>query len=186
MFVPADGACQLRNSLQLSLADREYLVYFPNTSLVTLIGKPWKWGTLRYLYGRVASESSIVMRLILAISASEVEGRRDLDPENFKFPAPCRRGTGLAHYSAALLEFRNELAHFARGPPSQSRMDGVIAAFVLMVVYEGHFGSGWSAMRSHISGAYAFLKARGVLLSNNSKVDTELSVLSKWLLMSLM
>lgn len=186
MLGPAAGTCQLRNSLHLSIADREFLVYFPSSTLITCFGKPWKWAILRYLYSRVASESSVVMRLILAISASEVEGRKDMDPDNFAWSTPCRRGTGMAHYSTALFEFRQELEELAHCPPSQRRLDGVIAAFVFMVVYEAHFGAGWSAMGAHISGAYAFLKACGVLNNENSEATAELSVVGKWLLMFLM
>jgi hypothetical protein len=177
---------QLRNSLRLSSMDREYLVYFPNTIVVAWVGKPWKWGLLRYLYSSVASESPVVMRLMLALSASELETRRSMDPDRIRWSLPCQPGTGVAHYSAALREFRSELERSRRQPLSQEKLDEIIAAFFFLISYEHHFGGGWSGLNTHLSGMYAFLKSCGVLGDLSSEPEVDMAVSSKNLLLYIM
>lgn len=186
MLSSSAGGCQLRNSLHLSAVDREYLLYFPNTALVTCFGKPWKWAILRYLYSRLAAESSVVMRLILAISASELEGRKSMDPECPRWSVKCRPEAGVAHYSAALFQFRTELELSAKGPQSQQKLEEIITAFLFMVIYESQFGTDWSGIHAHLSGAYAYLRSFGAMANGQSQSGVEPSVLSKWLMLFLM
>ena len=184
-FIGLSGQ-QLRNSLQLSNIDGEYLAYFPNTVLVTWVGKPWKWGFLRYLYSQVAAESSIVMRLILALSASEIEGRRLQDPERIRWSVPCRLGTGVAHYSTALREFRTELEHLRGRSMTQEKLDEIITSFFFMISYEFHFGRDWSGLTAHLLGFAAFLRDCGLWVDLSSSASTRLSAQSKNLLLYIM
>lgn len=177
---------QLRNSLQLSSIDGEYLAYFPNTVLVTWVGKPWKWGFLRYLYSQVASDSPIVMRLILALSASEIEGRRSQDPERIRWSVPSRAGTGVAHYSTALREFRTELEKLRGQLLTQEKLDEIITSFFFMISYEFHFGGDWSGLTAHLLGFAAFLKGCGLWVDLSSAASTKLSAQSKNLLLYIM
>ncbi|KAL2214567.1 hypothetical protein CC79DRAFT_1283815, partial [Sarocladium strictum] len=154
------GSQQLANSLHLSPIDRDYLAYFPQCSVVRWVGKPWEWGFLRHLYSNFASQSSMVMRMILAVSASELENRRSTDPSlSVTTTVWGNPRAGVAHYSAALREFGGLLARCRdeKQLPSQSVVDEIVTAMFFMVTYEHLFCGEQTGLAAHLSGVHAFL-----------------------------
>jgi len=179
---------QLGNSLHLTVMDREYLMYFPQSTLVKWIGKPWQWAFLRHLYSDVAARSPVVMRLILANAASELEGRKLTDPELAGLAVSKTRGMGAAHYGAALREFSAMLHQCLdqKLPLARSTIDEIAASFFFMISYEHHFGGDDSGLAAHLSGVQAFLETCGVFSRQTSELRGDVSEMAKNLMLYIM
>lgn len=179
---------ELSNSLHLTVMDREYLMYFPRSTLVKWVGKPWQWAFLRHLYGDVASRSPVVMRLILANAASELEGRKATDPELAGLAVSKTRGTGAAHYGAALREFGAMLEQCLeqKRPLTKSAIDEIVASFFFMISYERHFEGRDSGLAAHLSGVQAFLETCGVFSRQTGELKGDVSEMAKNLLLFIM
>jgi hypothetical protein len=193
MLLPRDAfglsaGQQLANSLQLSSMDRDYLTYFPQCSVVRWAGKPWKWGFLRHLYSNFASQSSTAMRMILAVSASELENRRSTDPNLSNSCMPVNARAGIAHYGAALGEFSGILAQCRdrKRLPTQTMVDEVIIALFFMVTYEMLFCDRQSGLAAHLSGVHAFLETCGVFVGQTVELGPNFSNVSKNILLYIM
>lgn len=146
---------RLLSSTGLSSKDLEYLSFFPHTLLIRVLGKSWRWSSLHYLRGRVASGSPAAMRMILAISASELEMMRCAQQLKPRPTHALPRHDGVAYYRRALEEFRVILRELDYR--SAKCLNEVLAIFFLMVVYEQQFGRHASGMEAHLRGLYAFL-----------------------------
>lgn len=179
---------QLGNSLHLTVMDREYLTYFPQSTLVKWVGKPWQWAFLRHLYSSVASRSSVVMRLILANAASELEGRKTTDPALAGLVVSKTRGAGAAHYGAALREFSDMLQQSlsCKLPLTWAEIDEIAASFFFMVSYERHFGGAESGLATHLAGVQAFLEASGIFSRQTGDLKGDISEMAKNLLLYIM
>jgi hypothetical protein len=175
---------ELGNSLRLSSEDRDYLVYFPGSAMARWVGKPWKWGFIRYLYTHVASKSSILMRLILALSASELEGRKLSDPSLSGLAVSSTTGAGAAYYGMALREFGTTLSqHRTHGVLGRALIDEVIASFFFMILYERNYGDDHRDLVTHLSGIQAFLETCGVMSRGSVELQGDVSELAKNLLL---
>ncbi|KAE8162626.1 hypothetical protein BDV40DRAFT_264752, partial [Aspergillus tamarii] len=155
----------LPNSHFLSSSEREYFAFFPHTSMVRWLGKPWPWASLHYVYSHIAPRSSVVTRMILAISATELEGIRHMErlrgnrmASHDQWPGEA----GMSHYQSALREFQLILSK-NQGSLSPQEVDEISTAFFLMVTYEYLFGQDSAAMEVHIQGIYTFLKAHDLV-----------------------
>ncbi|KAK6814427.1 hypothetical protein RU639_009537 [Aspergillus parasiticus] len=155
----------LPDSHCLSSSEREYFAFFPHTSMVRWLGKPWQWASLHYVYSHIAPHSSVVTRMILAISATELEGirhaerlRSDQIASHDQWPGEA----GTSHYQSALREFQLILSN-SQGCLSPHEVDEISTAFFLMVTYEYLFGQDSAAVEVHIQGIYTFLKAHDLV-----------------------
>ncbi|OJJ66151.1 hypothetical protein ASPBRDRAFT_138677, partial [Aspergillus brasiliensis CBS 101740] len=149
------------SSLGLSVQDREYLSFYPHSSLIRWFGKPWRWNSLYYLQTDIAPHSCVVMRMILAIAATELEGlrhraRRETPHGPYSPPGGSPLKTGASHYRHALQDFQALLA--SRRYFSPRDVNEILAAFLLMVVYEYYFSFDRAGVDIHIRGVYAFLR----------------------------
>ncbi|GJN82630.1 hypothetical protein PLIIFM63780_006173 [Purpureocillium lilacinum] len=95
------------------------------------------------------------MRMILAISASELEMMRCAQQLKPRPTHALPRHDGVAYYRRALEEFRVILRELDYR--SAKCLNEVLAIFFLMVVYEQQFGRHASGMEAHLRGLYAFL-----------------------------
>ncbi|KAE8383162.1 hypothetical protein BDV26DRAFT_181144 [Aspergillus bertholletiae] len=145
----------------LSSREREYFAFFPHTSMVRWIGKPWQWASLHYVYSHIAPRSLVVTSMMLAISATELEGirhtqrcRSDRVVSHDQWPAEA----GTSYYQSALRDFQLILSK-SEGPLSSQEVNQISAAFFLMVIYEYLFGQDSAAVEVHIQGLYTFLRA---------------------------
>ncbi|KAI9148286.1 hypothetical protein HJFPF1_12114 [Paramyrothecium foliicola] len=159
----------LSNSLVLSSEDRECLFFFPHTAVVAFVGKPWQWDMQSHLFSHVAYHSAVVMRLIIAISSSELQWRKERDHE-----VGCISDRATEHYVAALREFQTVLDEVGKQPPSRERQDEVMATFYFLIAYEQHFSADGSGLSAHLSGVQAFLERCGISTHNLSQLAEKL------------
>ncbi|KAL6228667.1 major facilitator superfamily domain-containing protein [Aspergillus navahoensis] len=146
-------------SLSLSDQDREYLAFFPHSSLVQWIGKPWRWASLNYLHSKIAPHSPVIMKMILAIAATELEGLRCAAHRGLQQGGQVWE-VGAGHYRSALREFHSLLGRPL--PYSKLQVNEILAAFLLMVVYEYYFSPNTVGLVMHLRGIYTFLRSCGV------------------------
>lgn len=133
--------------------------------MVRWLGKPWQWASLHYVYSHIAPHSSVVTRMILAISATELEGIRHMERLRSDQMASYDQWPGEAgtsHYQSALREFQLILSN-SQGSLSPHEVNEISTAFFLMVTYEYLFGQDSSAVEVHIQGIYTFLKAHDLV-----------------------
>lgn len=174
---------QLGNSLHLTESDREYLTYVPHSTLAKHAGKPWKWSFPRYLHSDVAARSPILMRLLLAYAATELEGRASTDPDLAGLTVTRTRWAGATHYNTALHEFCTLLATCNGQPMMPADIDEIIASFYIMISLEAHSGTTSSGLMAHLSGVQAFLEASKIVSLPTGEIKRELSKVSKTLLL---
>ena len=91
------------NSLVLSEHDKKYFQYFPSSSVVFYYMKSWQWSSFNYLYQGPAATNKVIMRMIIALSASDMH-RNGLVVRS---PGrPTAEDHGRYHYGLAVKEFR--------------------------------------------------------------------------------
>jgi hypothetical protein len=154
--------------------------------MVRWFGKPWKWTFLNYVHSKIAPHSAVVLRMILAIAAMELEGIRsachtgcDSLPQYQK-----RLEVGSRYYACALRDFQCILSKPLR--LSERELNEILAAFFLMVVYEHHFSSDTVGLEVHIRGIYTFLRAEGLTFQDASQIGSKMPGLSQQLLLLIM
>ncbi|KAJ5953725.1 hypothetical protein N7501_008004 [Penicillium viridicatum] len=129
------------NSLTLTSLDQQYFQYFPSSSLVFYYMKRWKWSSLCHLYEGPAASNRVIMRMILALSASDMH-RNGLIVRS--------QDHGRYHYSQAVKEFRQLLE-----TPRQVSLDDVETVFAtvfLMIAWEWQFGHSVRHLQLHLQG----------------------------------
>ncbi|KAL6228607.1 hypothetical protein BDW75DRAFT_246556 [Aspergillus navahoensis] len=99
------------------------------------------------------------MKMILAIAATELEGLRCAAHRGLQQGDQVWE-VGAGHYRSALRDFQSLLGR--PQPYSESQINEILAAFLLMVVYEHHFSSNTVGLVVHLRGIYTFLRSCGV------------------------
>jgi hypothetical protein len=150
---------------------------------VQWLGKPWKWTSLNYLYSKIAPHSPVVMKMILAITATELEGTRCAQHKGLQ-EGDQNWDAGTVHYRSALRDFPYLLGK--PQPLSRSQINEILATFLLMVVYEHHFSSDTVGLIVHLRGVYTFLRSCGVTFQHSPHQGPRLPELSQQLLLFVM
>ncbi|KAL2822921.1 Rh-like protein/ammonium transporter [Aspergillus granulosus] len=150
------------NSLVLSERDQEYFQYFPSSSLVFYYIKNWQWSGFRYLYQGPAIASKLIMRMVLALSASDMH-RKGLA---VRLPGhPTAEDHGRYHYGRAVKEFR-QLLETPRESVSQAELETIFATMFLMICYEWQFGESVQDIQLHLRGVRSLLESHPRLFEN--------------------
>lgn len=164
------------NSLVLSKQDQKYFQYFPSSSLVFYYMKAWQWSSFCYLYQGPAATSKVIMRMILALSASDMH-RNGLDVRS---PGrPTAEDHARYHYGLAVKEFRQTL-ETPRRHISHGELEMIFVTMFLMVMYECQFGHHVRHLQLHLQGVRSLLETHPELFQNRnvdnvfSLMDTEL------------
>ncbi|RMZ39373.1 hypothetical protein AFCA_006288 [Aspergillus flavus] len=171
-----DFACA--NSLVLSEHDQKYFQYFPSSSLVFYYMKSWQWSSFCYLYQGPAATNKIIMRMILALSASDMH-RNGLI---VRTPGrPTAEDHGRYHYGLAVKEFRQSLVSPRQVSPAE--LEAIFATMFLMVTYEWQYGHCVRHLELHLQGVKSLLESHpelfqikdvnNVLLSMESEESNE-------------
>ncbi|KAL3456052.1 Rh-like protein/ammonium transporter [Aspergillus heterothallicus] len=154
------AACS--NSLVLSERDQEYFQYFPSSSVVFYYIKNWQWSSFRYLYQGPAIASKLIMRMILALSASDMH-RNGLA---VRLPGhPTAEDHGRYHYGRAVKGFR-QLLETPRESVSQAELETIFATMFLMIHYEWQFGESVQDLQLHIRGVRSLIESHPRLFEN--------------------
>ncbi|KAJ5772565.1 hypothetical protein N7520_003094 [Penicillium odoratum] len=156
LYPPLGGneiACA--NSLTLTEHDQKYFQYFPSSSIVHYYMKGWDWSSLGYLYQGPAATNKVIMRMILALSASDMyrHGLAVRSPGR-----PTAEDHGRFHYSLAVKEFR-QLLETPRRQVSVAELEIIFATMFLMVVYEWQFGNSVRHLQLHLHGVRSLLES---------------------------
>ncbi|BCR93407.1 Zn(II)2Cys6 transcription factor [Aspergillus luchuensis] len=152
--LPGTGALPCTNSLVLSEHDQKYFQYFPSSSVVFYYMKNWQWSSFRYLYEGPAATSKVIMRMILALSASDMH-RNGLVVRS---PGrPTAEDHGRYHYGMAVKEFR-QLLETPKPQVSFAELEMIFATMFLMVAYEWQFGHCVRHLHLHLQGVRSLLE----------------------------
>jgi hypothetical protein len=125
------------NSVVLSHHDRLYLEYFPNTSLVKVLGKAYTWSNFRYICQNKALEDPAVMYAVIALSASELY--QSLSPVQ-------AQDESRVYYSLALQRIADTVGSLTC---DTNKIEAVLSALFLIIVYESRHGSYNSRVTTH-------------------------------------
>jgi hypothetical protein len=142
---------RISSSLVLSSFDRKCLDFFPDSFLVTYLGKQWEWSTLSYVYHEVAITHPMVMHMILATSASELR-RIELDNQSNAHSGNYDDSAGYEgrrHYNKALLSLNSLLSGNIE---NAATMEAVIITLWFMLMYEIRFGRSGVGFLAHMKG----------------------------------
>lgn len=143
------------NSLTLTEHDQNYFQYFPSSSIVYYYMKGWHWSSFCYLYQGPAATNKVIMRMILALSASDMH-RHGLVVRS---PGrPTADDHGRYHYSLAVKEFR-QLLETPRREVSLEELETIFATMFLMVTYEWQFGHSVRHLQFHLDGVRSLLES---------------------------
>lgn len=168
-----EGAITCANSLTLANRDMEYFQYFPDSSLIFYFMKGWDWSSFGYIYKSPAMTSKVIMRMILAISATDMSRQHRLQ---------ARGDYGQPHYALAVRDFRGSLA--CVGKVSQSELQVIFQSIFLMIMYEWLYGSSIHHLQMHLCGLRSFLEANPAVLETHvepvSVEDKEVSLVDPW------
>ena len=143
------------NSLTLTEDDQKYFHYFPSSSIVYYYMKGWHWSTFCYLYQVPAATNKIIMRMILAVSASDMHRHGLVVPSSGR---PTAEDHGRYHYSLAVKEFRQSLETSQR-QVSVEELEIVFAIMFLMIIYEWQFGNSVCNLQLHLRGVRSLLES---------------------------
>ncbi|KAL4918322.1 Rh-like protein/ammonium transporter [Aspergillus aurantiobrunneus] len=165
-----DIACS--NSLMFSEHDQKYFQYFPSSSVVYYYLKSWAWSSFSYLYRGPAASSKVIMRMILALSASDMH-RNGLVVRS---PGrPTAEDHAHYHYGFAVKEFR-QLLETRKGPISQAELEIVFATMFLMISYEWQFGQSVHDLQLHLRGVCSLLESHPNLFEVKDMDDVLMSI----------
>lgn len=143
------------NSLTLTEYDQKYFQYFPSSSIVYYYMKGWHWSSFCYLYQGPATTNKVIMRMILALSASDMH-RNGLVVRS---PGrPSAEDHGRYHYSLAVKEFR-QLLETPRRSVSVAELEVIFATMFLMITYEWKFGHSVRHLQLHLHGVRSLLES---------------------------
>ncbi|KAF7596895.1 hypothetical protein BBP40_011940 [Aspergillus hancockii] len=145
-----DFACA--NSLVLSDHDQKYFQYFPSSSVVFYYMKSWQWSSFCYLYQGPAVTNKVIMRMILALSASDMHrnGLMVRSPGR-----PTAEDHGRYHYGLAVKEFRQSLVSPRSVSPAE--LETILATMFLMITYEWQYGHCVRHLQLHLQGVKSLL-----------------------------
>lgn len=166
------------NSLTLTVSDQNYFRYFPSSSVVFYYMKPWEWSSFGFLYQGPAATNKLIMRMILAIAASDMH-RRGLIPNSVGKDAS--KNPGRYHYEAAVQEFRQYLEeHAATGEMhgdlvAESECEIIFCIMFLMIMYEWYYGHSVKDLQLHLQGVRCLLKAHPKMFTMKGMADAILS-----------
>ncbi|RAL05387.1 Zn(II)2Cys6 transcription factor [Aspergillus ibericus CBS 121593] len=150
----SDPGLTCANSLVLTEHDQKYFQYFPSSSVVFYYMKNWQWSSFRYLYEGPATTSKVIMRMILALSASDMH-RNGLVVRS---PGrPTAEDHGRYHYGMAVKEFR-QLLETPKPQVSFMELEMIFATMFLMVAYEWQFGHCVRHLHLHLQGVRSLLE----------------------------
>lgn len=167
-----DFACA--NSLVLSGHDQKYFQYFPSSSLVFYYMKSWQWSSFCYLYQGPAATNKVIMRMILALSASDMH-RNGLIVRS---PGrPTAEDHGRYHYGLAVKEFRQSLVSPRQISPAE--LEVIFATMFLMVTYEWQYGNCVRHLQLHLQGVRSLLETHPELFQIKDVNNVLLSVESE-------
>lgn len=159
------------NSLSLTEHDHKYFQYFPSSSIVYYYMKGWNWSSFCYLYEGPAATNKVIMRMILALAAS------DMHREGLVIRSPGRptaEDHGRYHYSLAVKEFR-QLLETPRRNVSIEELEIIFATMFLMVTYEWQFGHSVRHLQLHLHGVRSLLESHPQLFRLKDINDVFLS-----------
>lgn len=117
--------------------------------------KGWQWSTFWYLYQGPAATNKVIMRMLLAIAAS------DMHRQGLVVRSPGRPTAddhGRYHYSLAVKEFR-QLLEAPRESVSVAELEIIFATMFLMVTYEWQFGHSIRHLQLHLHGIRSLLES---------------------------
>jgi hypothetical protein len=140
--------------------------------------KPWEWSSFGFLYQGPAATNKLIMRMILAIAASDMH-RRGLVP-NSTGQDPSKN-PGRYHYEAAVQEFRQYLEeHAATGETqgdlvAESECEIIFCTMFLMIMYEWYYGHSVKDLQLHLQGVRCLLKAHPKMFTMKGMTDAILS-----------
>ncbi len=137
----------------LTPQDRRLLDYFPSTTFFGLYSFG-QWDTLQYLVRELAPSSSALTRMMIALSASEVQRmghRTGLSTEN---PAI---DLGLHHYNLALGQLRDCMKNDQEEARDAENVGAIIATIFFMVSYEHQTSLSHGRAKVHLTGLWALL-----------------------------
>lgn len=106
--------------------------------------KPWRWSNLSYIYQYTASSDAIVMRMILAMSGSEMHRLHGETSDSEDF--------GLHNYKLAVRDLSTALGDKSTDDLKQ-RLERHLAALLFMVDYEVRFGYSRNNLHLYLEGA---------------------------------
>ncbi|RHZ44161.1 Zn(II)2Cys6 transcription factor, partial [Aspergillus thermomutatus] len=166
----SDLACS--NSLVLSEHDQKYFQYFPSSSVVFYYMKAWQWSAFCYLYQGPAASNKVIMRMILALSASDMHrsGLVVRSPGR-----PTAEDHARYHYGLAVKEFR-QLLETPNREVSQAELEMILATMFLMVTYEWQFGHCSRHLQLHLQGVRSLLESHPELFQIKDVNDVLLSM----------
>ena len=155
------------NSLTLSEHDQKYFQYFPSSSIVYYYMKGWQWSSFCHLYQSPAATNKVIMRMILALSASDMhrQGLAVRSPGR-----PTAEDHGRYHYSLAVKEFR-QLLETPRRSVSVGELEVIFATMFLMVTYEWQFGHSVRHLQLHLHGVRSLLESHPQLFQHKNVHD---------------
>jgi hypothetical protein len=159
------------NSLTLTEHDQKYFQYFPSSSIVYYYMKGWHWSSFCYLYQGPAATNKVIMRMILALSASDMhrQGLMVRSPGR-----PTAEDHGRYHYNLAVKEFR-QLLETPRRHVSVEELEIIFATMFLMVTYEWQFGHSVRHLQLHLHGVRSLLESHPQLFRLKDVNDVFLS-----------
>lgn len=159
------------NSLTLTEHDQKYFQYFPSSSIIYYYMKGWNWSSFCYLYQGPAATNKVIMRMILALSASDMHryGLVVRSPGR-----PTAEDHGRYHYSLAVKEFR-QLLETPRRHVSVEELEIIFATMFLMVTYEWQFGHSVRHLQLHLHGVRSLLESHPQLFRLKDVNDVFLS-----------
>lgn len=159
------------NSLTLTEYDQKYFQYFPSSSIIYYYMKGWHWSSFCYLYQEPAATNKVIMRMILALAASDMhrQGLVVRSPGR-----PTAEDHGRYHYSLAVKEFR-QLLETPRRSVSVEELEIIFATMFLMVTYEWQFGHSVRHLQLHLHGVRSLLESHPQLFRLKDINDVFLS-----------
>jgi hypothetical protein len=159
------------NSLTLTEHDQKYFQYFPSSSIIYYYMKGWHWSSFCYLYQGPAATNKVIMRMLLALAASDMhrQGLVVRSPGR-----PTAEDHGRYHYSLAVKEFR-QLLETPRRSVSVEELEIIFATMFLMVTYEWQFGHSVRHLQLHLHGVRSLLESHPQLFRLKDVNDVFLS-----------
>lgn len=153
----SDPIIPCANALTLSAADRHYFHYFPSSTVVFYYMKKWPWSSFNYLYQEFAATNKGVMRMIVALSASDMH-HCGLSPAASP-SRPTAVDRAWFHYANAVKELRELLEKPGRGF-TQEDLETMFVTIFLMITYEWQFGRNISHLQAHLQGVRSLLETQ--------------------------
>lgn len=133
--------------------------------------KKWQWSSFNYLYQGPAATNTIIMRMILAMSANDMHrnGLVTRSPGR-----PTAEDHARYHYGTAVKEFRG-LLETPRPHVAPAELEMMFVTMFLMVTYEWQFGHSVNHLQLHLLGVRSLLETHPDLLHVKDVNDILLS-----------